>query len=126
MKNRAGVTLLELIIAIGILAIVTAPIFTLLFSSVRLNAQAHRVTMATFTAQQRMEELVGREWDDDLINENWNLQELYHGFFVSVAHDGDDDLPLLSVTVRVYEHSTSVSPLVQLTNILNVAPHTGF
>ena len=63
-KYRAGVTLLELIVAMGILTIASTSVLAMLFSSVQANANAHRITVATFNAQQGVEEFVGRQWLD--------------------------------------------------------------
>jgi prepilin-type N-terminal cleavage/methylation domain-containing protein len=58
-KKNAGVTLLELIIAVVIMALVTFPILGLYSTSVRLNATGHNITGASFTAQLVMEEMIG-------------------------------------------------------------------
>ena len=63
-KHRAGVTLLELIVAMGILTIASTSVLAMLFSSVQANVNAHRITVATFNAQQGVEEFVGRQWLD--------------------------------------------------------------
>ena len=65
-KKRAGVTLVELIIAISILTAVTAPIMAVMVSSFQVSAQAQEMKNASFAAQQAMEELIGRSWNGPL------------------------------------------------------------
>jgi len=62
-KKTAGLTLLELIVAMAILVLASLPILSMLLASVQSNAQSHRITMASIIAQQAMEEFVGRPWD---------------------------------------------------------------
>lgn len=123
-KYKKGVTLLELIIAMGVLIVVAVPILVLMFQSVRLNADAHRLTMATFAAQQRIEEFVGL-----------NLEEISHelgvmpvesgGFYIWASIDnvqeGGVNFPALRrITVRVYADQAQSIFLVQQQNVLNV------
>ena len=129
MKNRKGVTLLELILAIGILAIVSVPIFGLLAQSTRLNAEAHRFTIATFVAQQNMEELVGRD-EAYLINRQAAPPNLitYNGFHIGISVDPVPHLPqpnaLRMVTVSIFSDSSGNRDglIVEQINYLNVMP----
>jgi type II secretory pathway pseudopilin PulG len=57
--KTAGWTLVELMVAIGVLAIVTGPIIMLYTFGTRMAAGAHRQTLAAILAQQRIEELIG-------------------------------------------------------------------
>lgn len=57
--KSAGWTLVELMVAIGVLAITTTPIIMLYQFGTRMAAAAHRQTIAAVLAQQRVEELVG-------------------------------------------------------------------
>jgi prepilin-type N-terminal cleavage/methylation domain-containing protein len=58
-KNKSGFTLLELLIAAAVLMIISIPMFNALTASVKTNAMAHKMSMATFAAQQKVEEFVG-------------------------------------------------------------------
>ncbi len=59
--RRAGVTLMELVIAMGLLAIVAAPILGMYMASTRMSALSYKITVASLFAQRCMEELVGQE-----------------------------------------------------------------
>lgn len=65
-KKRKGVTLLELMIALAILTVSSMPIMHMIGTSVRVNAEAHRATMASLAATSGMEYLIGRQWAGDL------------------------------------------------------------
>ena len=121
-KTRAGLTLLELIIAVAILALVGAPIFGMWSYSVSLNASAHRMTIASFAAQQRMEELLGRPWQDDLEYEPWGISQPYNGLYVRIENHAtpEEPLVLLPVDVYVYLDDSAQLPLLSFHNILNV------
>ena len=70
-KKTNGVTLLELIVAMGILSVAAASILAMMFSSVQSNADSHRITIATLNAQQAVEEFIGRPWEGDLMHFPW-------------------------------------------------------
>ncbi|MCL1994868.1 MAG: prepilin-type N-terminal cleavage/methylation domain-containing protein [Defluviitaleaceae bacterium] len=58
-KKRAGVTLLELILAISVLLIIIVPLGNIFLASNRINAFAQDVTIASLTAQMFVEENIG-------------------------------------------------------------------
>jgi prepilin-type N-terminal cleavage/methylation domain-containing protein len=135
-KTKKGFTLLELIIAIAVLAIATVPIYNMFMTSNRFNAQSHKLSVATFTAQMRMEELVGLNleqlgFDEDEEGNITPLQvtegpDLYNGFKVKVVCEQYEDTDtgivyptLFKATVTVYEHD-EVTVLCTEENILNV------
>jgi len=64
-KKRAGVTLVELILAISVLTMITAPILGVMVSSFSTSAQALEMKNASFAAQQVMEEFIGRTWNGE-------------------------------------------------------------
>ena len=88
-KNRKGVTLLELIIAMAILSVASMPILHMIGTSVRSNADAHRATAASIMATQQMEELIGRPWHGNLADpDNPVSDALRRGAFINVNSDG--------------------------------------
>jgi type II secretory pathway pseudopilin PulG len=144
-KSTAGVTLLELILAVTILLIVFVPITSMFVTSSTEGARARKLTIATFIAQQKIEELVGLNWAE-LIGLDWDEKNINtttaevlsnpalsrlnvndENFFVDIevsersAHSvGDMDLPLLitvKVTIKDYDGTTV---LISQENILNV------
>jgi prepilin-type N-terminal cleavage/methylation domain-containing protein len=69
-KSKAGVTLIELLMAIVILVIAVIPITSVYVTSLREAAHARRLTIATFVAQQKIEEMVGLSWEQ-IVNYKW-------------------------------------------------------
>ena len=63
---KRGVTLVELVIAIGILALVIVPLFSLFTTGARITTAAERVRLSGLEAQLRLELLIGRMWEGDL------------------------------------------------------------
>ena len=120
-KRRSGVSLLELLLAVGILLIAIAPIFGLYTASLRANALAHRVTIATLTAQLRIEEFVGLTAGEVAAEDESGW---FNGFYVRVAVADVYSMPALrEVTVYVYEsEEPGASQLVSQSNIINVMP----
>ena len=132
-KTSSAFTLLELIIAIGIMAVVTIPIYGLFVTGVRVNAQAHRNTVAALTAQQKLEEYVGLNFDEiklrldppdadgnppspkEFENENgFDLKVSYEIF-----HKKNNEVVLIKLTVDVYTLNTATS-IYKQSDILNV------
>ena len=102
-KKRAGVTLVELILAISLLTVATAPILSVMVSSFHTSAQAQQLKTANFAAQQVMEELIGREWNGQsigdpsrfqpyLVHFNWGVAQQINisgrSFFFVATHNG--------------------------------------
>jgi len=61
-KRRLGVTLVELIIAVTVLAIAVAGIVTVFHVGFQTSTRAHDLTIAGIEAQMQMEVLAGRPW----------------------------------------------------------------
>lgn len=58
-KKTAGMTLIEILVALGLLALITAPILGVYVMGTRISAASYEATIASYTAQQCMEEFVG-------------------------------------------------------------------
>lgn len=67
-KKYAGLTLVELIIAVGILTFGVSGVVTVLHVGFRQSRIANQVTQASIEAQLQMESLVGRRWMHPDIN----------------------------------------------------------
>ena len=63
---KKGVTLVELVIAVGILSFVIVPLFTLFVTGTQIRLAAERVRSANYQAQLELESLIGRPWVGDL------------------------------------------------------------
>ena len=113
--KKSGVTLTELIIAMAILAVVTAPIIGMFMYSTRLTAASYKLTMSSVIAQMKMEELIGEETLE-------NVPRTPEGnFWYEISVQPTDFKNLWNVTVNVYESQTGGSPLQSFTNIINTA-----
>lgn len=129
-KKTAGMTLVELLIAIGVLVVVTAPILGLYVMGTRISAASYKLTSASCTAQLRMEELVGlteRELRGGAIENPLTLDNYdYNGFrviavveFNNVVFAGVYYPALARAVVTVYDDDGTV--LCVQENYLNIA-----
>lgn len=66
-KVHSGVTLVELIIAVAVLIIGLAAVFTAMAAGLRSSTKSHELTVAGIEAQLQMESLIGRRWDDGTV-----------------------------------------------------------
>jgi len=81
-KKRAGVTLLELIVAMSILTIAATPILAVLIAGISTSANTHRMNLASHAARYAMERLVGVPWEGPaapIAHEVDNLANFYWG-----------------------------------------------
>ena len=129
--KKEGFTLLELIIAMAILAITMMPILYMYTNTVHMNVLGHKITIATFTAQLKMEELVGLSEKElrvafglnanstgaipDFVDENYNGYKVVSS--ISLRHNEMDALAL--VTIRVLDLD-GINVLVAEENILYI------
>ncbi len=67
-QNNKGFTLIELVITIGIVAIIMIPIFTLFLNSIKTNAMGEDKIQATMAAQKYMEEVKSYSNIDEIQN----------------------------------------------------------
>jgi len=61
-KKNAGLTLLELIVAVAVLTVVTGPLIVVFNQGIERSVQSHILTMANIEAQMQMEQLIGLDW----------------------------------------------------------------
>ncbi|MCL2049257.1 MAG: hypothetical protein FWG87_11085 [Defluviitaleaceae bacterium] len=80
-KRKSGVTLMELIIAVGVLLVASVALFNLFSYGFTRSNTAHRRNMAGIEALIQMERLVGRAWAGDLESENWVAPAHYIDFY---------------------------------------------
>jgi type II secretory pathway pseudopilin PulG len=126
-SKSAGWTLVEMMVAIGVLAAVSVPIIMLYTYSTRLAAAAHRQTIAAVLAQQRIEELIGLTEADLLLEyaepplEVRSLTVMLAGAPEPAYDDQTDFLnQLAKVTVQVF-YDLAEAPLVEQTVIIALA-----
>jgi len=129
-KARSGVTLVELIAAVAILAIAFIPIFVLMGDSVRFNTKSHMMSAATLAVHMRIEGMVGMT--DDEIRDSLNPMppvagvvvyecngtdiDSINGFRITVRAQPDSDLALWRTTATAWQHvagSAVISPADQ-------------
>ncbi|MCL2816471.1 MAG: prepilin-type N-terminal cleavage/methylation domain-containing protein [Oscillospiraceae bacterium] len=120
-SKKSGVTLTELIIAMAIFAMVTAPIIGMFTYSTRLSASAYKMTMASIIAQMKMEELIGLT--DAELTAELTIERKEEGiFFYEIAEGSPTGFPKLrEITVKVYDSKTGGNLLQIFTNIINTA-----
>ena len=131
-KKRSGISLLELVVALGILLIIAVPLGNMFFFSTRTNVQVHNFTMASLTAQLVIEEFTGisreqfeNRFGHDLASginfplpprHDWNGFDVYINFEPHNEHD-----VLVHLTVDVSSIGGE-QHFVSHDTIINIAP----
>ena len=102
-RGQKGVTLIELLVAVVILAIVSGPIMLLLQNAYTHTAVARDITIASFAAQQLMEELIDLDWDELKAKRDDLEVNDYNGYAASIeitrVSDDIDELANVRVTI---------------------------
>ncbi len=124
LARRAGVTLMELVIAIGLLAIVAAPILGMYATANRLSALAYKRTVASLFAERCMEEMVGQNYAGITAYAAEEHTELLFTATVEVVEPAEVADVLYRVNVTVTETGTG-NVLCSHEDILNVAANGG-
>jgi type II secretory pathway pseudopilin PulG len=131
-KKVSGVSLAELIIAVGVLSIASAGLFTAFAAGLRQSTMASRMTTASIEAQLHMEQLMGREFVDDLEHIFADTSRIYQpnsDLWICVTRvDFPGTCPLTNTTnprlvgvrVRVYEEFSGGNFLIEHRNMLDV------
>ena len=113
-RGRKGVTLMELLIAVLVLAVVSGPIMLLIQNAASHTAVARDYTIAGFAAQQAMEELIDEE--RSIILEKDGTSVLNGSFTISYSIDYSG-VPADLLGVRI-EVSLNGKVLSTLENVL--------
>ncbi|MCL2014259.1 MAG: type II secretion system GspH family protein [Oscillospiraceae bacterium] len=58
-SKSSGMTLIEALVSVAIIAFISVPLLGMIYAATDYNASSHKMTTATFTAQMRIEQLVG-------------------------------------------------------------------
>ena len=134
-KHRKGLTLVELIVAVTILAVALAGIFTVLHVGFSTSARANDLTIASIEAQLWMERLAGLTFDEmnaeipgwTDITHTATFEGMSDGIWVTLTRaaydDTDDDInPMLRrITVLIHRSETdSADWHFRHSNIFNV------
>ena len=88
-KNRPGMTLLEVIIAIALFALVVAPLVGVFSQGIRTERRSAIHALTTYEAQMRMEEAYGMSSDQLLAD--YNRSGIFH---INNSGDEDDSIEL--------------------------------
>jgi len=112
-KKTKGLTLVEIIIAMAVLIIVTAPIIGMFVMGTRISVTSYKMNIASFTAQMSIEELMGldREEIEDEIDLDNGIIKHYNGFHVKLEiaereHENKEQLILIRATVYDTDYDT--------------------
>ena len=84
-KNQRGVTMIEVLVTIAILAIVVVPCLSAFVMAQRGNVKAAETTNAYTAAANLMEELKGTEWDK--IDDRFVTEIQYNDVYVIYGSD---------------------------------------
>ncbi len=85
MNNEKGFTLIEVVIALGVLAIGIIAMFSMQTMGIKGNSSANRITETTIWAADKVEEIVALDYDD-LVDRNKN------GTKHDLNKNGEDDV----------------------------------
>lgn len=152
-KPRAGLTLVELVIAVTVLVIAMGGIFTAIHVGFMTSARANDLTGASIEAQLQMESLMGRWWVDPVnptfslstnpgpLGQPWNAPfPSTCGDFVvrlTAVPEGFIGLDIMSITATVFIYNTmddandhAADPndetwIIRQRNIISVIPEIG-
>ncbi len=82
LQNEKGMTLLEVLVAVFILAIIALPLLNLMAANIRTTQSAEQIVGSAYTAQSLAEELYAKSYTE-LFASQYSKQP-YHGKFASV------------------------------------------
>ena len=92
--NERGFTLIEAMVALAVLSIGIVVMYAMQVGSVRGNLHAQNITTAATCAVERMEEINGLDYDDDLLDDRNNDG---NGQDANLNGEDDDDVVLGAV-----------------------------
>ena len=120
MKNAtAGSTLIEVVLAITILGLVSAPICSSLVLAARINARSREVMTAQLNVSSAVERLMAEGLAVDTSDDSdWKWEKECGLAVVAVNHDKSEENVYYNVTVSDRESD----PLVTVTTTVKAAP----
>jgi len=107
MRNRKGMTLVEVIVAMALFAIVMVTLFTAFIITNLMNNVSKEFSDATYQAQSEMEVVFGYSREESLNQTLTNLQDL-HGYSCSGTTCEKTD-GIFDIVLSFTEHQTSIS-----------------
>lgn len=134
-----GMTLIEIIVSLALLAIVIVPFLTMIVNSTRTNRTSEDILDATYVAQSNMEELYSLSISDDtfkqdllqlsgngfietviVTDKDYNYTKEKDGFYVKIEIRGSKyEGNLVKVLVKVYNNSAMGKLESQMETILS-------
>jgi Tfp pilus assembly protein PilE len=112
-KKRAGLSLIELVIAVSILVIATVPVYNVFVTATRINATTHKTSIAIFTAQLYIEECVGlKDTPAELqakVPARGVMNANYNGYNLRAERFDAGYADLVGIRVTVYEGAVGSS-----------------
>jgi len=114
-KNTIGFTLIEVLIAIVIIAIVILPVTTILIKGTHSSRMVSKRQKAVFSAQEEMEKLLsvkGVVFSDSV----YSVEQAKSIFYIK--REVKNNQGLLTISIRVYQDTTE-APLAKLRVLTN-------
>ena len=124
-KGNAGSTLIEVVIAIAILGLVSAPICSGLMVAARINARSRAIQTAQMQVSSAVEYLmakgVERTGSGDILDPGFPGVEITHTYI----HDEENPSPYCEITVTADEGRLSVNTAVKVVPAAQVPEENG-
>ena len=108
-KNNAGFSMVEVLVAIAILAGIVIPVCSSLVLSLRINAKAEMMLQARIAVSSAVETLMAEGISDE------NVDDVVGDYPVNVSYDLDEESGCYEVTVTSNVESVAITTYIRST-----------
>lgn len=119
--TKSGLTILEMMIALGILALVLLGFLSAFTTARRSAAMAHNHMSGLHMARQQMETLLSYKWQDPALNVGTHA--LSNGLYVVSLNPSNALMKNVDLTVRWCEPNSTMTSSVTLTTAMIASLH---
>lgn len=120
-RKKMGFTLVEVMMAMAILAIISMAFFALFAQSASIRSRAATISEAAYTAQNIIEEAKNGEIANSGFKNNYYIEIYTERFASDRIAISDGDKILKNITVKVYSQKDLERPLAMRQSIIAVS-----